>query len=164
MDRYWNGKLDIQSLCRAETVKNLKGRGRASALPGALKEFEMRKVRILISVIFLVFCFWTVSDSAPTRYKFISADMTVPINTTYVEGTDFISKQIMLAYTKNDASITFYVKGNNAGCSKDVIFKFATFDSLRNKWDTADVLNEGLGVSITAKRHNGSSEDDRNRS
>jgi len=110
----------------------------------------MRKVRILISVIFLVFCFWTVSDSAPTRYKFISADMTVPINTTYVEGTDFISKQIMLAYTKNDASITFYVKGNNAGCSKDVIFKFATFDSLRNKWDTADVLNEGLGVSITA--------------
>ena len=109
----------------------------------------MKKARILILAIFLIFSLWTISDTAPTRYKFLSTDITVPINTTYVEGTDFTSKQIMLAYAKN-ASVTFYVKGNNASCSKDVIFKFATFDSLRNKWDTADVLNEGLGVSITA--------------
>ena len=98
--------------------------------------------------IFLIFSLCIVSDTAPTRYKFLTSDITVPINTTWVEGTDFTSKTIMLAYAQS-ATLTFYVKGNNAACSKDVIFKFVAFDSLRNKWDTIDALG-GSGVTVTA--------------
>jgi len=110
----------------------------------------MRKARIIFLVVFLVFCLWTVSDSAPARTKFLTADITVPIATTWVDGgVGFTSKTIMLAYA-NYASMTFYVKGGNAGCLKDVIFKFATFDSLRNQWDTVDVFPNAAGISVTA--------------
>jgi hypothetical protein len=109
----------------------------------------MRKAKILILTVFFIFCLWAISDSAPIRHKFLSSDITVPINTTWVEGTNFTSKTIMLAYA-NNASITFYVKGNNAACSKDVIFKFVTFDSLRNKWDTVDIFPSSAGISVTA--------------
>jgi len=109
----------------------------------------MKKARIIFLVVFLVFCLWTVSDSAPARTNFLSSDITVPINDTWVDGTDFTSKKIMTAYCSS-ASLTFYVKGGNAGCSKDVIFKFATFDSLRNQWDTVDVFSSAGGISVTS--------------
>lgn len=109
----------------------------------------MKRARILILGIFLVFCFWTICDTAPTRYKLLASDITVPINTTWVDITNFTSKKISLAYS-TQASMTFYVKGNHASCSKDVIFKFAAFDSLRDVWDTFDLLNIGSGVSVTA--------------
>jgi len=108
----------------------------------------MRKARIIFLVVFLVFCLWTVSDSAPARTNFLSADITVPINDTWVDGTDFTSKKIMTAYCSS-ASLTFYVKGGNASCSKDVIFRFATFDSIRNTWDTVD-LYATAGILVTA--------------
>jgi len=108
----------------------------------------MRKARIIFLVVFLVFCLWTVSNSAPTRTKFLSADITVPINDTWLDGTDFTSKKIMTAYCSS-ASLTFYVKGGNAGCSKDVIFRFATFDSIRNTWDTVDLFATA-GVLVAA--------------
>lgn len=109
----------------------------------------MKRARILFLAIFLVFSLWTVSDTAPTRYKFLSSDITVPINTTWVDVTDFTSKKYSLAYCIQ-ASATFYVKGNHASCAKDVIFKFAGFDSLRNTWDTIDTLSGGGGVLVAA--------------
>lgn len=109
----------------------------------------MKRARILFLAIFLIFCLWTVSDSAPTRYKFLTSDITVPINTTWVDVTNFTSKKYSLAYC-TQASLAFYVKGNHASCAQNVIFKFACFDSLRNTWDTIDILNEGSGVSVAA--------------
>jgi hypothetical protein len=80
-----------------------------------------------------------------SRLKFLDSDYEVAINTIAVDGTEFSSNKIPLGLAKS-ASVTLYVKGNNAGCSKDVIFKFAAFDSLRNKWDT----KEFFSVSVAA--------------
>ena len=84
-----------------------------------------------------------------SRYKFLDSDHEVAINSTEVDGTDFDSKAVPLGLSKN-ASLAFYVKGNNAGCSQDVIFKFAAFDSLRNQWDTIEFFS----VSIPANGQN----------
>jgi hypothetical protein len=83
------------------------------------------------------------------RKKFLASDFTVAINSTKVDGTDFTSEQIILGFAE-EASLTFFVKGGNAGCSKDVVFKFACYDGLRNKWDTIDYLGAGAGVSVAA--------------
>jgi len=109
----------------------------------------MKKARILILAIFLVFSLWTISDTAPTRYKFLSSDITVPINTTWVDVTNFTSSKLSLAYCEF-ASLTFYVKGNNAGCTKDVVFKFAAFDSKKNQWDTIAYYTENVTANGTA--------------
>ena len=109
----------------------------------------MRKVKIIFLSAFLILSLFVISDSAPARAKLLASDITVPINTTWVDVTNFTSKQIWLAHA-NQASLTFYVKGNNAGCTQNVIFKFAGFDSLRNTWDTIDLLNSGIGISVTA--------------
>jgi hypothetical protein len=107
----------------------------------------MKKLKILYLVIFLIFALWTTSDGS-SRTKFLSADITVPINVTWVDVTNFTSKQISIGNYQN-ASITFYVKGNNAACSKDVIFKFVTFDSLRNKWDTIEYISVSIPANGT---------------
>jgi hypothetical protein len=84
-----------------------------------------------------------------SRENFLASDYTVPINSTQIDGAGFNSRQIPLAFAEK-AAISFYVKGNHASCSLAIIFKFAAFDSKRNKWDTIDVLNSGSGVSVTA--------------
>lgn len=78
------------------------------------------------------------------RKSFLSSDFLLPINKVSVEGVDFTSEQIDLSYI-DFASLAFYVKGNNGGCSKEVIFKFAAYDAIRNKWDTIPYLS----ISIT---------------
>jgi len=108
----------------------------------------MKRTRILILVIFLVFGFWTICDTAPTRYKLLSSDITVPINTTWVDVSNFTSSKLSLAYCEY-ASLTFYVKGNNAGCTKDVVIKFAAFDSKRDKWDTIAYYTENVTANGT---------------
>lgn len=108
----------------------------------------MKKARVLILTVLLVLSVWTVSDTAPTRHKLLSSDITVPINTTWVEGTNFTSSKISLAYCEY-ASLTFYVKGNHASCSNDVVFKFAAFDSKRDKWDTIAYHSENVAANGT---------------
>jgi len=84
-----------------------------------------------------------------SRLKFLESDYEVPINTTAVDGSQFTSKQIPIGLTKN-ASLTFYVKGDHASCSKDLIFKFAAFDSLRNQWDTIEFLSVSVAANGTS--------------
>ena len=73
------------------------------------------------------------------RRVFLSADLTVPISSVVVDGVGLTSAQIELSYV-DYASLTFYVKGNNAGCSKEVIFRFASYDAIRDQWDTSPYL------------------------
>jgi len=77
--------------------------------------------------------------------KFISADTSIAINATEVDGTDFTSVQLPLEYA-DYASITCYVLGGHASCSLDVVFKFAAYESLRAMWDTIAYLT----VNVTA--------------
>lgn len=79
------------------------------------------------------------------RYKFIESDYQIPITTIAVDGSEFNSNKIPLGLARY-GSLTFYVKGDHASCSKDVIFKFVSHDSLRDQWDTEPFLE----VSITA--------------
>jgi len=83
-----------------------------------------------------------------SRDNFLDPDFTVPINSTQEDGVGFTSKEIPLAFAQS-AALSFYAKGNNVGCSKDIIFKFAAYDSKRDQWDTIDVLALGAGVPIT---------------
>jgi hypothetical protein len=69
------------------------------------------------------------------RYIFLPADVVVPINTTWVDLTDFTSEQISLRGIWS-AAITVYVKGTHGSCAAAIDFVFATWDSLRNMWDT----------------------------
>ncbi len=67
--------------------------------------------------------------------KFLATDTSVAKTATETDGTDFTSKQINTKHA-HLGSITCYVKGANAGSSGDVTFKFATYDVLREMWDT----------------------------
>jgi hypothetical protein len=86
-----------------------------------------------------------------TRKKFLKTDLVAAINQVSVDVTDFTSEQINVAYPKY-ASLTFYVKGNHASCSKEIVFKFATFDSQRSLWDTEEWLSVSLAASGTSPR------------
>lgn len=83
------------------------------------------------------------------RENLLDEDYTVPINTTAVDGSEFVSNHMALGLARF-CSLTFFVKGNHASCSKDVVFKIVSFDSKRNQWDTIELMS----VSIAA---NGSS-------
>jgi hypothetical protein len=85
------------------------------------------------------------------RVTFLPSDKTVPINSVAIDGTDFNSEQIELNFV-DFASLTLYVKGNHASCSKEVIFKFASYDALRNQWDTEAYLQLSLTVVGTSVR------------
>lgn len=87
------------------------------------------------------------------RRVFLAADLTVPIDSLVVDGVGFTSEQFALSFV-DFASLTFYVKGNHAGCSKGVIFRFASYDSLRNKWDTLPYLQiEVIASGTTAVQY-----------
>jgi len=83
------------------------------------------------------------------REDFLSSDTSIAINSTEVDGTDFTSKQIPLAHAQY-ASLTLYVKGAHASCSKDIIFKFAAYDSKRKAWDTNAYLTYNLAANGTS--------------
>jgi len=88
-----------------------------------------------------------------SRTKLLASDFEVAINSTKVDVTHFTSAQISLGLSKY-ASLTFFVQGGNASCSKDVIFKFAAFDSARNQWDTIAFLTVSVpsnGTSVVQK-------------
>jgi len=80
---------------------------------------------------------------------FIAADVTVPISTTYVDGTNFTSETQLLAYG-DSASIMMKVDGQHASCSLNVIFKFATYNPALEVWDTVDFLGAGGGIEVAA--------------
>jgi|Deesub1362A_J573_1020465.scaffolds.fasta_scaffold00107_86 hypothetical protein len=71
----------------------------------------------------------------PYFRKFLDSDVTIPINTTQVVS----SNEIDLSDAKF-ASISVYVKGNNAGVSLDVTFAFVAYDPARGSWDTEPYL------------------------
>ena len=66
---------------------------------------------------------------------FISADTSVASTATEVDGTDFTSKQIITRHA-HLGTLTCYVVGANASSSGNVTFKFATYDGLREAWDS----------------------------
>lgn len=80
-----------------------------------------------------------------TRNNFFDVDVVAAINKTSIDGTDFTSKQLVLAHAQQ-AGLSLFVQGGNAGCSKDVIFVFVAWDSKRGKWDTVPFLT----VNVTA--------------
>jgi hypothetical protein len=107
----------------------------------------MKKILGIFAVLLLASSLvWAISFR---NEKFLASDTSIAINTTAVDGVAFTSNQIGLAYTTY-ASITLFVQGGNAACSKDVIFKFAAYDSIRNRWDTLEYLS----VSVTANGTN----------
>jgi hypothetical protein len=73
------------------------------------------------------------------RYTFLPTDVTVGHGATLVDGVGFTSREVTTGYAKV-ASLTLYVKGAHAGCSQDVVFKFAAYDSARQQWDTMEYL------------------------
>jgi hypothetical protein len=81
--------------------------------------------------------------------QLLATNVTVPISTTYVDGTDFTSEQVLLAYA-DVASITLVVTGSSASCSKDVIFKFAAYNKVLGTWDTIDFIGMGSGMEVAA--------------
>jgi len=83
------------------------------------------------------------------RKNFLATDFLVAINSTKVDVTDFSSIQIDLS-SAEFASLTFFIQGTSASCSKDIIFKFAAYDSTRAQWDTIDFVGAGSGVPVTA--------------
>jgi len=83
------------------------------------------------------------------RRVFLSSDITVPINSVVTDGAGFNSLQPELSYV-DFASLTFYVKGNHGSCSKEVIFRFASYDSVRNQWDTSPYLQISVMANGTA--------------
>jgi len=84
------------------------------------------------------------------RENLLNEDYQVPINTTATDGSEFNSKVAALGLARY-ASITFYVKGDHASCSKQVIFKIVSFDSKRNLWDTEPLMEVSLAANGTAK-------------
>jgi hypothetical protein len=97
-----------------------------------------------LSILIIAAILFTLPAFAQVRIKFIASDHTLVINKVSVDGSEFTSEKILTAYSSH-GTITCYVKGGNAGCAQAVVFKFATFDSFRNQWDTA----EWLSVSVT---------------
>lgn len=85
-----------------------------------------------------------------TATKFLASPITVPIDDTLVDGTDFTSDVVVFAYSEF-ASITFYVKGANAGCSKEVVFKLVAFSSALGKWDTVEYLSYSVPANGTSE-------------
>lgn len=83
-----------------------------------------------------------------SRLKFLDADYEVPINTTAVDGSEFVSNAVSLGLARF-ASLTIFVKGDHASCSAEVVFRFAGFDSLRNQWDTIHYLEVKLTMTGT---------------
>jgi len=83
------------------------------------------------------------------RENFLGSDTSIAINSTEVDGTDFTSKQVPLKHAEY-ASITMYVKGAHASCAKDVIFKFAAYDSKRDAWDTLHYLTWSVPANGTS--------------
>jgi len=83
------------------------------------------------------------------REKFLATDFSVAINSTKVDVTHFTSLQWNLSHVEHVA-LTLYVLGANAACSKDVTFKFATYDSKRATWDTIDFPGLGDGLTLAA--------------
>jgi len=83
-----------------------------------------------------------------TNKKLIAADLTVAINSTVVDGAGLTSEKPIIAYA-DAVSLIFYVKGNNAGCSAGVIFKFAAYDSIRQQWDTIEFLSQTVAANGT---------------
>ena len=81
--------------------------------------------------------------------KLLASDTSMAINKVSVDITDFTSVQFGLAYTTY-ASVTLFVQGGNAGCSKDVIFKFAAYDSIRSQWDTLPYLEVSVAANGTS--------------
>lgn len=94
--------------------------------------------------------FWRRNMLCFNRFKFLESDIEIPIATKYVDGVHFMSKQVVAAYAEY-ASITLYAKGDHAGCSKDVVFTFATYDKLRNLWDTTEYLVLKVTASGTSE-------------
>jgi hypothetical protein len=80
------------------------------------------------------------------RENFLDSDYTVPINTIAVDGSEFTSKHLALGLARY-ASMTFYVKGNHASCSKDITFIIVSFDSKRNQWDTEALMTVNLAAN-----------------
>lgn len=108
----------------------------------------MKKVKFM-AILGAVLLLISLGSGASNRIKFITAgDVTVPIATTYIDGADFTSYVADVRDAKF-ISITFYVKGNNASCALNVIFKFVSYDSKRDKWDTIDIF-DSAGISIPA--------------
>jgi hypothetical protein len=83
------------------------------------------------------------------RYIFLPADVVVPINVTWVEGTDFTSEKISLRGIWS-AAITVYAKGTHASCSLALDFVFVTWDSLRAMWDTVAYQTVSIFLNGTA--------------
>lgn len=85
-----------------------------------------------------------------SKAKLLDSDYTVPVNTTVFDGVDFISKEVVLAYAR-EASLTLYVKGNNAGCSNAVVFCFSAYNAALNKWDTLELFSQNIPASGTSE-------------
>jgi len=89
----------------------------------------------------------------PVREKFLASDEEIAINSTEVDGSDFTSKEFDLSRAEF-ASITCYVKGGHGSVSQDVIFKFVTYDSERDQWDTEAYVTINVtpsGTSVVQK-------------
>jgi len=87
------------------------------------------------------------------RYIFLATDLLVPVNTTYVDVTNFTSLHIDLTKVWS-AALTLYAKGTHGSCALAVVYKFATYDSLRAQWDTIEYLSTSLfmyGTAISQK-------------
>lgn len=82
--------------------------------------------------------------------KFLTTDVTVPINTTYIEGTHFTSNVIDCSLARL-GSLILQVKGGNAGCSATVTFRFVTsYDGIN--WDTDYYIEQSITMSGTSQR------------
>jgi hypothetical protein len=69
--------------------------------------------------------------------KFLASDQTVAINTTQDVSA---SSAVMKLDDCRKGSITLYVKGGNAGCSKSVSFAFQAYNPALGEWDTTAYL------------------------
>jgi len=69
------------------------------------------------------------------RFNFIATDYVVPINGIYVSPTHFVSQFVSLKGVWS-AAITIYTKGTHASCTAALTFIFASWDSIRDMWDT----------------------------